>query len=151
MRVILQRVAAARVEVGGAVVGQIGGGVLALVGVEKGDTAAEAAAAAGKLAGLRIFADEAGKMNLDAEAAGGEFLIVSQFTLAASLERGRRPSFDRAAPPAVAEPLVEAIATALEARGFRVERGVFGAHMRVELVNDGPVTFNLELRPSSAD
>ncbi len=143
MRLILQRVSSANVQVDGESVAEIGRGVLVLVGVEKGDGPEAAERAAGKLSGLRIFADSEGRMNLDARAAGGEFLVVSQFTLAASLDRGRRPSFDSAAPPDQAEPLVEALAAGLERRGHRVERGRFGAYMQVELVNDGPVTFVL--------
>jgi len=147
MRLLLQRVRSARVLVGGEVVGEIGTGLLVLVGVEAGDGPELVARAADKLAVLRVFADSAGRMNLDATAVGGEFLVVSQFTLAGSLDKGRRPSFDRAAPPEVAEPLVEALATQLEERGFRVGRGSFGAYMQVELVNDGPVTFVLDLAP----
>ncbi len=147
MRLILQRVSSAEVRVGGETVGAIGRGVVVLAGVESGDGPEEAARAADKLAALRIFPDERGRMNLDAAAAGGEFLVVSQFTLVASLDRGRRPSFDRAAPPAAAEPLVEALAAGLEGRGFRVARGRFGVLMEVELVNDGPVTFVLEVPP----
>ena len=146
MRSILQRVSRAKVSVGGETVGEIGRGMLVLVGVEHGDADADAGALAAKLAGLRVFADAEGKMNLDAEAAGGEFLIVSQFTLGASLVKGRRPSFNRAARPEVAKPLVEAVMAALQARGFRVAGGRFGADMQVELVNDGPVTFVLEVR-----
>ncbi len=147
MRLILQRVSSAEVRVGGETVGAIGRGVVVLAGVESGDGPEEAARAADKLAALRIFPDERGRMNLDAAAAAGEFLVVSQFTLVASLDRGRRPSFDRAAPPAAAEPLVEALAAGLEGRGFRVARGRFGVLMEVELVNDGPVTFVLEVPP----
>ena len=145
MRILLQRVTSARVRVGGRTVGEIGNGVLLLVGVEKGDPAAAVSRAADKLATLRIFSDSEGRMNLDAAAVAGEFLVVSQFTLAGSLARGRRPSFDNAAPPEVAEPMVEALAAELEARGFRVGRGRFGAYMQVELVNDGPVTFVLDV------
>jgi D-tyrosyl-tRNA(Tyr) deacylase len=119
--------------------------MLVFTGVEKGDDAASVDRAADKLAGLRVFADSEGRMNLDAAAVGGKVLIVSQFTLAGSLDRGRRPSFDRAAPPDLAEPLVESLATRLEERGFRVGRGSFGAYMQVELVNDGPVTFVLDV------
>jgi D-tyrosyl-tRNA(Tyr) deacylase len=133
-------VSSAAVRVGGETVGEIGRGLLVLVGVERGDGPEAARAAADKLAGLRIFEDEAGKMNLDTAAVGGAFLIVSQFTLAGSVERGRRPSFDRAAPPDVAAPLVEALVADLRRRGFRVETGRFRAHMEVALVNDGPVT-----------
>lgn len=149
MRLILQRVSRAAVGVGGETVGAIGRGVLVLVGVEKGDGPAEAARAAEKLAGLRLFEDPEGRMNLDAGAAGGAFLVVSQFTLAASLARGRRPSFDGAAPPAEAEPLVEALCAGLRERGLPVATGRFGARMEVELVNDGPVTFVLDVRPAS--
>lgn len=146
MRAILQRVARSSVRVGEATVGSIGRGVLVLLGVEKGDGPAEAAALAAKLAALRIFTDEDGKMNLDAAAVGGEFLIVSQFTLGASLARGRRPSFNSAAHPEAARPLVEVVMADLAERGFRVEGGRFGASMQVELVNDGPVTFVLDVR-----
>ncbi len=151
MRLILQRVSAAEVRVAGEAVGAIGRGVVVLVGVESADGPEEAAEAADKIATLRIFPDERGRMNLDAAAAGGEFLVVSQFTLAASLDRGRRPSFDRAAPAERAEPLVEAVAAGLEGRGFRVARGRFGALMEVELVNDGPVTFVLEVAPPARE
>ena len=140
MRVVLQRVSSASVTVDGEVVGKIGRGLLVLVGIERGDGPAAVRAAAEKLAGLRIFEDDAGKMNLDVAAVGGAFLVVSQFTLAGSLARGRRPSFDRAAPPAEAEPLVEALVADLRGRGFPVETGRFRAHMEVALVNDGPVT-----------
>jgi D-tyrosyl-tRNA(Tyr) deacylase len=142
---VLQRVASATVEADGVTVGAIGRGVVALVGVERGDGPAEAARAAEKLAGLRVFDDAAGRMNLDAAAAGGAFLVVSQFTLAGSLDRGRRPSFDGAAPPEQAQPLVAAVAAGLRARGLEVATGRFGARMRLALVNDGPATFVLEV------
>jgi D-tyrosyl-tRNA(Tyr) deacylase len=145
VRLIVQRVRSAAVRVAGETVGAIGRGLLVLAGVEKGDGPAQAAAAADKLAGLRVFDDGAGRMNLAAAAAEAGFLVVSQFTLAASLDRGRRPSFDRAAPPAVAEPLVAALVDDLRRRGFEVASGRFGARMEVELVNDGPVTFVLDL------
>jgi len=145
MRLILQRVSSAAVRVGGETVGEIGRGVLVLAGVERGDGAGTVAAAADKLAGLRLFEDADGKMNLDAAAAGGGFLVVPQFTLMADLSRGRRPSFAAAAPPEVAAPLVAALAAELAGRGFPVASGRFGAHMRVELVNDGPVTFVLDV------
>lgn len=145
MRLVLQRVGRAEVRVGRETVGAIGRGMVALVAVVAGDTAATAAAAADKLAGLRCFDDEGGRMNLDAAAAGAAFLIVSQFTLAADLARGRRPSFTGAAPPEVAAPLVDALVDDLRERGFVVETGRFGAAMEVELVNDGPVTFVLEV------
>ncbi len=146
MRAILQRVAKAAVLVGGETVGEIGRGMLVLVGVERGDSGAEAAALAAKLAGLRVFTDAEGKMNLDSAAVHGEFLIVSQFTLCASLAKGRRPSFNSAAHPDLARPLVEEVMAALATRGFRVAGGRFGADMRVELVNDGPVTFVLDVK-----
>lgn len=146
MRTILQRVKSAAVGVDGEVVGAIGRGVLALVGVECGDGEGEVLATAKKLAQLRLFEDAEGRMNLDSAAAGGAFLVVSQFTLAASLIKGRRPSFNHAAPPAEAEPLVEAVAAELAGRGFEVAGGRFGARMEVELVNDGPVTFVLDVR-----
>jgi D-aminoacyl-tRNA deacylase len=140
MRLVIQRVSTASVRVDGATVGTIGRGLLVLAGIERGDGPEAVRAAAEKLAGLRVFEDAAGKMNLDAAAAGGAFLVVSQFTLAGSVARGRRPSFDRAAPPDDAAPLVEALVADLRQRGFRVETGRFRAHMEVALVNDGPVT-----------
>jgi D-tyrosyl-tRNA(Tyr) deacylase len=142
---ILQRVSSASVTVDGEVVGRIGRGILVLAGVELGDGPAAVAAAAEKLAGVRIFDDAEGRMNLDTRAVGGAFLVVSQFTLAGSLARGRRPSFDAAAPPAAAAPLVEALVADLRGRGFTVETGRFRARMEVALVNDGPVTFLLEV------
>lgn len=149
MRLVIQRVLDARVRVGPETVGEIGRGLLVLAGVEAGDGPEEARAAAEKLASLRVFDDAAGKMNLDVAAVGGSFLVVSQFTLAGSLERGRRPSFDRAARPEVAEPLVDELVAALRQRGCRVETGRFRAAMRVELVNDGPVTFVIDVSPSA--
>jgi D-tyrosyl-tRNA(Tyr) deacylase len=146
---ILQRVSSAAVRVEGKVVGRIGRGLLALVGVEKEDSAEQVVKAADRLAHLRVFEDSVGRMNLDAAAAGGAFLVVSQFTLAGSLDKGRRPSFDGAAPGAQAEPLVEALVDELKSRGFEVEAGSFGARMEVELVNDGPVTFVLDLPPAT--
>ncbi|MES1245635.1 MAG: D-aminoacyl-tRNA deacylase [Acidobacteriota bacterium] len=144
MRLVIQRVSSASVLIKGTtegeVVGRIGRGLLVLAGVERGDGIEAVRAAADKLAGLRVFEDEAGKMNLDIAAAGGAFLVVSQFTLAGSLARGRRPSFDRAAPPEEAAPLVEALVEDLRGRGFHVETGRFRAHMEVALINDGPVT-----------
>ena len=146
MRAVLQRVVKSSVEVAGEVVGQIGRGVLVLVAAERGDGPAEVAAMADKLAVLRLFEDEAGKMNLNAEQAGGAFLVVSQFTLGASLRRGRRPSFNDAAPPDEAEPLVSALVEDLSGRGFEVATGKFAASMQVHLINDGPVTFVLDVR-----
>jgi D-tyrosyl-tRNA(Tyr) deacylase len=142
----LQRVERAAVRVDGDLVGEIGPGLLVLAGVEKGDGPEQADTAAGKLAGLLVFEDADGRMNLDASQAGRDFLVVSQFTLAGDpLAKGRRPSWIGAAPPEVAEPLVERIVEGLRAAGHRVETGRFGATMAVELVNDGPVTLVLEL------
>jgi len=140
VRLVIQRVSSASVRVEGEAVGAIGRGLLVLVGIERGDDLARVRTAAEKLAGLRIFEDADGRMNLDAAAVGGAFLIVSQFTLAGSIERGRRPSFDRAAPPDEAAPLVEALVEDLRGRGCTVATGRFRAHMEVALVNDGPVT-----------
>lgn len=140
MRLVIQRVSSALVTVEGEIVGKIGRGLLVLAGVEKGDGIEKIRAAADKLAGLRVFEDDAGRMNLDTAAVGGAFLVVSQFTLAGSLARGRRPSFDRAAPPEEAASLIEALIEDLRSRGFHVETGRFRAHMEVALVNDGPVT-----------
>jgi D-tyrosyl-tRNA(Tyr) deacylase len=145
MRLVLQRVAGARVEIGGEVIGAIGRGILALVGVEKEDDAATVTRAVEKLAELRLFEDAAGKMNLAAPEAGAALLVVSQFTLAASLARGRRPSFDSAAPATQAEPLIESLVAGLRQRGLEVATGRFGARMEVALVNDGPVTFVLDV------
>ena len=145
MRMILQRVSSAQVRVDGEVVGEIGRGGLVLVGMERNDTGREVAAASKKLVELRFFEDEDGRMNLDSKAAGGSFLIVSQFTLAASLSKGRRPSFAKAAPPDIAEPLVEELIRELRGHGFDVASGRFGAKMEVELTNDGPVTFVIDV------
>ena len=150
MRMILQRVSSAQVRAEGSVVGQIGKGTLVLVGIVQEDTPKEVVAAAKKLAELRLFEDDSGRMNLDSKVAGGSFLIVSQFTLAASLSKGRRPSFARAAPPDIAKPLVDALILKLRERGFEVASGRFGANMEVELTNDGPVTFVLDFPPKSA-
>ncbi len=145
MRCVLQRVTSAAVRAGGEEVARIGRGLLVLVGVESGDGPAQVEAAVRKLAHLRVFEDDRGRMNLDPEAADAELLVVSQFTLAGSLDRGRRPSFDGAAPPGEAEPLVDSMVEGLRAAGRRVQVGVFGARMEVELVNDGPVTFVLDV------
>ncbi len=154
MRVLLQRVSRASVTVDGQVVGAIGPGVVLLVGVRRGDERSIAEWMAQKVAHLRIFEDEAGKMNRSLLEVGGSALVVSQFTLYADVRKGRRPSFIEAAPPDEARPLVEAFADALRRLGLPVETGVFGAHMDVELVNDGPVTIWLdsaELRGSAAE
>jgi len=137
-------VSEASVSVDGREISRIGRGLLALVGVEKEDTAEHAAALAKKISEMRIFEDDAGKMNLSVLDAGGEVLAVSQFTLCADTRKGRRPGFDPAAPPALAEELCRKFTEALRARGVTVREGVFGAHMRVALVNDGPVTFVVE-------
>ena len=150
MRLILQRVSRGAVRVDGEVVGEIGRGMLVLVGVERGDGPEQAVRAAVKLAGLRLFEDADSKMNLNLAQVGGAVLLVSQFTLAASLSRGRRPSFDRAAPPELAAPLIERLARELEERSVSVSQGRFGAHMAVESVNDGPVTFVLDLPAGGA-
>jgi D-tyrosyl-tRNA(Tyr) deacylase len=144
MRIVLQRVSRASVTVEGEVVGSIGPGLLVLVGVAEGDDEAEARRLAVKTAELRVFNDAEGKFNLSLLDTGGEALVVSQFTLHADTRRGRRPSFIAAARPEVAAPVVEAYAAALEAQGVRVKRGRFGAHMAVELVNDGPVTIIID-------
>jgi D-tyrosyl-tRNA(Tyr) deacylase len=133
------------VRVDGAVVGAIGRGVCLLVGVAPDDSPEDVAAAADKIAALRIFADDEGKMNRSLTEVGGEALVVSQFTLLGSVRKGRRPSFTAAAPPEIAELLVESLAAALEERGVPTAQGRFGAMMEVELTNDGPVTLVLEV------
>lgn len=144
MRSVLQRVARASVTVDDVTVAEIGRGLLLLVGVAAGDTVADADATAAKLAGLRVFADEAGAMNRSAIEVGAEVLVVSQFTLCADVRRGRRPSFSRAARPEEAAPLVAAVADGMRGLGLQVAEGSFGAMMAVELVNDGPVTIIVE-------
>jgi D-tyrosyl-tRNA(Tyr) deacylase len=145
LRVVLQRVRRGSVTVGGDVVGRIEAGFVALVGVTHGDTAAEADLLAKKTANLRVFEDADGKMNLSALDVGGGVLVISQFTLYADARKGRRPSFTDAARPEVAAPLVDAYAERLRAEGIaRVEHGIFGAMMLVEIHNDGPVTIILD-------
>jgi len=144
MRAVVQRVSRASVTVDGQVIGAIGRGVVVLLGVTHGDGEAEAAWLARKIAGLRIFEDEAGKMNASLLDVGGEALVVSQFTLYGDARKGRRPSFTRAAPPEVAAPLVDRFAELLRQAGVPVQTGRFGAHMLVEIHNDGPVTILLE-------
>lgn len=144
MRAVVQRVSRAAVSVEEKTVGAIGPGVVVLVGVTHGDTPAQAEWLAHKVAGLRIFEDAAGRMNAGLLDMAGEALVVSQFTLYADARKGRRPSFTGAAPPEVAEPLVEHFAAALAATGVPVQSGVFGAHMLLEIHNDGPVTILLE-------
>jgi D-tyrosyl-tRNA(Tyr) deacylase len=144
MRAVVQRVTRASVSIAGERVGAIESGFLVLVGVAVDDTAADARALAAKIAGLRIFDDAAGAMNLDLAAVNGAILLVSQFTLLGDTRRGRRPSFVAAARGEHAIGLYEAVATHLRAGGLRVETGVFGADMDVELVNRGPVTLLLD-------
>jgi D-aminoacyl-tRNA deacylase len=144
VRAVVSRVAWARVVADGELTGEIGPGLLVLVGVTHGDTEAEAGWLAAKLAGLRIFDDGQGKMNRSVTEAGGGALVVSQFTLYGDARKGRRPSYLAAAPPEVAAPLVEAVAKALAGAGVPVATGRFGAHMLVESAGDGPVTILLD-------
>ncbi len=144
MRAVVQRVSRARVTVAGEVVGQIGQGYVVLLGVSKEDDEAAADFMAEKIAGLRVFEDEAGKMNRSIQEAGGAILAVSQFTLYGDVKRGRRPGFDRAARPEQAEPLYERFVRRLREMGLQVETGRFQTHMEVELVNDGPVTILID-------
>lgn len=140
MRAVVQRVTYSRVDVNGTVAGQIEGGLLVLLGVAKGDAAGDAEHLASKIVQLRIFSDEEGKMNRSLLDTGGAMLAVSQFTLYADTRKGRRPSFDAAAPPEQARELYERFVAAVRAAGVRCETGQFQAHMTVTLVNDGPVT-----------
>lgn len=149
MILVIQRVSRAEVEVENEVVGKIGRGFLVLLGAEKGDDENVAEEAARKVAGLRVFEDERGKMNLGLSEVDGSALVVSQFTLAADLSRGRRPGFDRALAPDAARPLYEKFLGVLENLGVPVQSGIFGAMMRVSLTNDGPATFIL--RTGGAD
>lgn len=144
MRLLLQRVSRAEVRVEGRVVGSIGHGLAALVGVGHADTPEIADALAAKCVDLRIFRDEEGRTNRSLIDVGGQLLAVSQFTLYADTRKGRRPSFLDAAPPALGEELYERFARAVEERGVTVARGVFGAMMELELVNDGPMTIWLD-------
>lgn len=145
MRIVLQRVSSASVRVAGEVVASIGQGICLLVGVSPEDSRIDAETTVTKVSGLRIFSDSEGRMNRSVEDVGGEVIVVSQFTLYGDLRRGRRPSFTGAAPPNVAEPLIGEIVEGFRARGLSTSEGVFGARMEVELVNDGPVTFALEI------
>jgi len=146
VRAVLQRVTSARVEVDSRVTGEIGLGLLVLLGVEKGDTEADADYLAGKVANLRVFRDAEDKMNLSVADVGGSILCVSQFTLLAETEKGRRPAFDRAAPLAEARRLYEYFVTKTRETGVPVATGEFQAEMKVHLVNDGPVTLILDSR-----
>lgn len=145
MKVVLQRVSEARVDVAGEVVGRIGRGLVALVGVEKGDEQTVVDRMASRLAGYRLFSDDQGKMNWDLHDVGGAVLVVPQFTLAADTRKGRRPSFSGAAAPDIGRTLYERFVSALKKEGLTVATGRFGADMQVHLINDGPVTFMLEL------
>lgn len=150
MRLVIQRVAQAEVRVGDESVARIGRGFLVLVGAEKGDDSAAAEEAARRVAGLRAFNDENGKMNLDLAAIGGSVLVVSQFTLGADLSRGRRPGFERALAGDQARPIYERFVETLAASGVPVSTGVFGEFMQVSLVNDGPATFVMDVRSSGS-
>lgn len=144
MRAVIQRVRRAQVSVDGRVVGQIGPGLVILLGIGKGDTAEAAGYLAEKTANLRIFNDTNGKMNLSLLEGGGAALVVSQFTLYGDVRRGRRPAFDRAAPPLEAKETYDQYAARMRSFGIRVETGIFQAHMVLELENDGPVTILLD-------
>ncbi len=150
MIALIQRVAEARVEVAGEVVGRIGRGILALVGVERGDGETEAARLAERVLGYRIFPDAQARMNLSLADIGGELLAVSQFTLAADTHKGARPSFSSAAPPPEGERLFNRFVELAQERLGRIETGRFGAEMKVILVNDGPVTFWLQVKPATS-
>ena len=144
MRAVVQRVASASVTVHGEVRGAIGPGLVALVGVGPGDSAADVEWLCAKLRTLRVFEDDGGKMNRSVEEIGGSVLLVPQFTVYGDCRKGRRPSFDGAAPPDLGERMFDALADALRAAGLRVQTGVFRASMQVALVNDGPVTLLLD-------
>jgi D-tyrosyl-tRNA(Tyr) deacylase len=146
VRVVIQRVSKASVTVDRQTVGAIGQGLMVLLGVAQGDTSQEAKFLAEKTAGLRIFEDDAGKMNRSVEEIGGSLLVVSQFTLLGDCRKGRRPGFTGAAPPELADQLYEEFVAALRSRGVNVATGVFRADMQVALVNDGPVTMLLDSR-----
>jgi D-aminoacyl-tRNA deacylase len=144
MRAVCQRVGEARVRVAGEIVAEIGPGLCVLLGVGRGDAAEQAARLAGKVARLRVFPDAEGRFDRSLLDVGGAALVVSQFTLLADAAKGNRPSFGDAAPPDEAEPVYERFCEELEALGLPVGRGVFGARMELELVNDGPVTIILD-------
>ncbi|OHB32581.1 MAG: D-tyrosyl-tRNA(Tyr) deacylase [Desulfuromonadaceae bacterium GWB2_53_15] len=144
MKIVVQRVTSANVIVDNRIVGEIGRGILVLLGVEKGDDEPRADWLAEKIVNLRIFEDQAGKMNLSLGEIDGGLLVVSQFTLAGNCDKGRRPSFDSAAPPEEGKRLYDYFVEALKRQGVSVQTGIFQADMQVSLVNDGPVTFILE-------
>jgi D-aminoacyl-tRNA deacylase len=149
VKMVIQRVARAEVRVGDEVVGRIGQGLLVLAGLERGDGLAQLERAASRVASLRVFDDDQGKMNRGLDEVGGAVLAVSQFTLAGSIRRGRRPGFDRAMPAEEAEPLFRRFVSRLRELGLTVETGVFRAMMEVELVNSGPVTLLWDDPPTS--
>ena len=149
MKAVIQRVTRAAVHVEGKIVGQIESGLLVLLGVAKGDGEADGRYLVEKIRTLRILSDEQGKMNRSLADIGGSILLVSQFTLLGRTTNGRRPSFDEAAPPDEAKRLYEQVVAELRNQGTHVETGVFAAHMQVELLNDGPVTFLLDSRGPS--
>jgi D-aminoacyl-tRNA deacylase len=151
MKAVIQRVTRASVEVDGVVIGRIDAGLLVLLGVAKEDSEVDAQYLMDKLIGLRIFSDTEGKMNRSIADIGGKLLIVSQFTLLGDTTKGRRPGFDRAATPERARTLYELIIGMVRNRGIQVETGRFGAHMRVSLENDGPVTFLIDSRANYVD
>jgi D-tyrosyl-tRNA(Tyr) deacylase len=144
MRVVIQRVSSARVRVAEQTTGEIGRGLLVLLGVSREDGPKDVEYIAGKLRDLRIFEDDDGRMNRSVVEVGGAILVVSQFTLHGDVRKGRRPSFDRAAPPEFARQMYDEVVRVLRAQGLRVETGVFQARMQVEMVNDGPVTILLD-------
>ena len=144
MKIVLQRVTQASVSVNGKIVAQINKGVILLVGINTEDTETQARYLANKVAHLRIFEDDQGKMNLSLLDIGGAAIVVSQFTLYADTRKGRRPSFTKAASPAIAQPLVDRFAELLSDYNIPTQKGVFGAHMLLEIHNDGPVTIVLE-------
>ncbi len=144
MRMVCQRVLEAKVTVNDQPVGTIGKGLLVYLGVGKGDTINDSQFMADKLVNLRIFADEAGKMNLSVQDVAGEILLISNFTLHGDCRKGRRPGFDAAAEPALAEQLYEKVAELITEQGVPVQKGVFGQYMQVTSINDGPVTFLLD-------
>lgn len=150
MRAVIQRVSSARVRVGGEIVAEIERGLLVLLGVARGDDERGADELALRITQFRCFGDEQGRMNLDVAQAGGALLVVSQFTLVADVQRGRRPSFDPAEAPERARALVERFVAAARAQGLSVATGRFGEEMAVELLNQGPVTFVLERAPPGA-
>jgi len=149
MRIVLQRVRRGRVSVGGHTIAEIGLGLVILVGVGQGDGEGEARWLAEKCATLRVFEDPAGKINLSIKDVEGEAIVVSQFTLYADTRKGRRPSFVKAAPPEMAEPLVQYFADHLADQGIPTKAGQFGAHMLVEIENDGPVTIHIRKEPQA--